>query len=107
MAGAAASDHVIRIAATSDSFSPGFLYAYLSLAELGYPLILRTATGACIPALWPTYLNHLRILRPTRRLNDEIDAQVREAFEMRVRATKIEDASRSSLETAVEQTALD
>lgn len=101
MAGMAASDHVIRIVPRSNSCLSGYLYAYLDLHEIGYPLILRTATGACVPALWPTYLNTLKVLKPTIALNQEVNQLVTDAFEMRVEATKIEDSARSVLERAV------
>lgn len=101
MSGATASDHVIRIAPKTDRISAGYLYTYLSLRELGYPIILRTATGACIPALWPLYLNKLRVLRPAAEFNQKIDQTVREAFEMRVRATKLDDQARDTLEEAL------
>ena len=101
MSGATASDHVIRIAPKTDRVSAGYLYTYLSLRELGYPIILRTATGACIPALWPLYLNKLRVVRPTTELNQKIDQKVREAFEMRVQATKLDDQARDALEEAL------
>jgi type I restriction enzyme S subunit len=101
MSGETASDHVIRIAPKHERISAGYLYTYLSLRELGYPIILRTATGACIPALWPLYLNKLRVLRPTAEFNERIDRQVREAFEMRVQATELDDQARNTLEEAL------
>jgi type I restriction enzyme S subunit len=102
MAGKTASDHVIRIAAKTKEFSPGYLYAFLSLRELGYPLILRSATGACIPALWPVYLNGLRVLKPTASLNEEVNDAIQTAFEVRVTATSLEDKARELLESSVE-----
>ncbi len=97
-----ASDHVIRIASKSSECLPGYLYAYLSLPQLGYPLILRTATGACVPALWPLYLNRLKVLKPSKELNNDVDKQVQDAFEMRVRATALEDKARANVEEAIE-----
>jgi hypothetical protein len=101
LSGATASDHVIRIIPRDECFSPGYLYAYLSLPEWRYSLIQRTATGASIPALWPAYLNHIRILCPPSTLNSEVDVQVRNALEMRVEATRLETEARQRLEGAL------
>lgn len=101
MVGMAASDHVIRIAPKSKSCLPGYLYAYLDLHEIGYPLILRTAAGACVPVLWPLYLNSLKVLKPGKELNEKSDKSVQSAFEMRVEATKIEDLARSIIGQAI------
>lgn len=103
MGGLTASDHVIRIASKTVDLSPGYIYAYLSTQEFGYPLILRTATGACVPAIWPCYLNSLKVLKPTKELNEELDEQVQHAFEKRVKATKLEDSARGLLERELEE----
>jgi type I restriction enzyme S subunit len=101
LSGSTASDHVIRIVSRDKRFSPGYLYAYLSLHEWRYSLIQRTATGASIPALWPAYLKHIRILCPPSNLNREVDVQVRNALEMRVQATGLETEARQRLEAAL------
>jgi type I restriction enzyme S subunit len=105
MAETTASDHVIRIVPHDDGFSPGYLYAYLSLPQWRYSLIQRSATGASIPALWPVYLNHVRILRPPAKLNKEVDAQVRKSLEMRVAATRLDTEARNRLEAALKESA--
>ena len=97
-----ASDHVIRIAPKTADISPGYLYAYLSTPEIGYPFILRTATGACIPALWPVYLKQIRVLQPSPDLNTRTDTEIQDAFEMRVRSTGLEDGARHLIEDAIE-----
>lgn len=103
MADTTTSDHVIRIVPHDEGFSPGYVYAYLSLPEWRYSLLQRSATGASIPALWPIYLNHVRILRPPEKLNKEVDVQVRKSLEMRVQATALESKARSILENAIEE----
>jgi type I restriction enzyme S subunit len=103
--GQTASDHVIRIVPTSDQFLPGYLYTFLSTESLGYPLLLRTATGACVPALWPNYLEKLRVLRPDSKLNEQLDQEVQEAFDMRVRATALEDSARNMIESELDRKA--
>lgn len=103
MVGTTTSDHVIRVIPHDKEFSAGYLYAYLSIPEFRFPMLQRTATGASIPALWPIYLSAVRVLRPPAKLNSQIDEQVREALEMRVRATKIEDECRGRVEHALEK----
>ncbi|MEI7912496.1 MAG: hypothetical protein WCK77_22940 [Verrucomicrobiota bacterium] len=97
----AASDHVIRIVPRNDRFSAGYIYAYLSLPEWRYALIQRTATGASIPALWPLYLKQLRILRPSKKLNNEVGMLVCSALERRVNATMLELKAQKRLEQAL------
>jgi type I restriction enzyme S subunit len=104
LAGKAASNHVMRIVSTSDEFPPGFLFAYLATQEIGYPLILRNATGDAIPEVWPVSISRLPILRAPRHLVKEIDAMIKQAFELRVVASNRERAAHRKLENALEET---
>ena len=101
MAGQAASNHVMRIACTGDSVPSGFLFAYLSTLEIGYPLLLRTATGDAIPEVWPVFVNQIPVLRAPAKLANQVDQMVREAFEDRVKATAQETEARARLEAAL------
>lgn len=103
LAGQAASNHVVRVMAKKHKVMPGYLYAYLSLDEIGYPLILRTATGDAIPEIWPVYLGLIKILKAPRSLITEVHEVVVSAFEMRVQATKAESAAREILERTLEE----
>jgi type I restriction enzyme S subunit len=103
MAGQAASNHVMRIVSTSDDIPPGFLYAYLSTQEIGYPLLLRTATGDAIPEVWPVFVNRIPILQAPKQLVREIDKVIRVAFEARVKATEFEQQARDRLEAALKE----
>jgi type I restriction enzyme S subunit len=103
MEGTATSDHVIRIIAKSDDVPPGYIYAYLSTPEIGYPLLMRTSCGTSIPALWPTYLKSLPIVRAPLTFMNMVDAEVKGAFEMRVEATRLEDEARALVELAIEE----
>lgn len=105
MEGAATSDHVIRIVPNIKQIEPGYLYAYLSSSKIGYPLITRTMTGASIPALWPVYLNKIKIVKATPSFMKDIDGLVKSAFEKRVQATQIEQSARDFLEKAIEEAA--
>lgn len=96
--GAATSDHVIRIVPKKGAVPAGYLYAYLASPSIGYPLITRTMTGHSIPALWPSQLNSLPFLPLSEGEMKRIHTLVEEAFELRVKATALEDDARSLVE---------
>ncbi len=99
---ATTSDHVIRIVPRTELVTPGFLYAYLATAEIGYPLLTRTMTGASVPALWPTYLNEVPVVKASGSFMEEIDQLVQQAFELRIAATVHEIDARRIVEQAIE-----
>ncbi len=101
MRGACASDHVIRIVARS--VPAGYLYAYLATPKVGYVLLTRTMTGASIPALWPTFLRKLRVVKAATDFMAATHEQVVAAFEARLQATSLEDAARDLVERAIEK----
>ena len=101
--GSATSDHVIRIISRSEEVPPGYVYAYLSTQEIGYPLLMRTSCGTSIPALWPTYLKSLPVVRADSDFMNSIDAEVKSSFEMRVEATGLEDEASLLIENAIEE----
>lgn len=101
--GTATSDHVIRIIPKGNDVPSGYIYAYLATPEIGYPLIVRTASGSSIPALWPSYLKSLFVVKADSVFMKAIDADVRKAFEMRVQATNLEDQARALVERAIEE----
>lgn len=105
MQGAAASDHVIRILPDKKKIKPGYLYTYLASQKIGYPLITRTMTGASIPALWPVYLNKVKVVKASDDFMSMVDILVQAAFEKRVQATQIEREAREMLESAIEAAA--
>lgn len=100
---ACTSDHVIRMVAKT--IPAGYLYAYLATPSVGYVSLTRTMTGASIPALWPTYLKKLRVVKATPRFMARVHEQVTAAFEDRVKATTLEDEARRLVEQAIEKEA--
>ena len=94
------SDHVIRI--VSKSVPAGYLYAYLATPTVGYVLLTRTMTGASIPALWPTFLKRLLVVKSSPKVMGDVHDKVTTAFEDRVKATACEDAARRLLEDSIE-----
>lgn len=102
----ATSDHVIRIVPmNSETIPPGFLFAFLDLHKIGYPLITRTIAGKSVPALWPRYLDRIKILKATPSVRQSVHEQIVKAFEMRVEATGMEDKARGIVENAIEEDA--
>jgi type I restriction enzyme, S subunit len=97
---ATTSDHVIRLVPRESSFA-GYLFAFLDLPEVGYHLLIRTASGTSIPALWPTYLKTIRIPLMPDRTRLELDRQVRQCFEDRVLASEKERMARLLVEESI------
>lgn len=100
--GATTSDHVIRIVPRGDVVFPGYLFAYLSCRQIGYPLLTRTMTGASVPALWPMYLRDVSIVKAGPAFMKRVDRAVQDAFEMRVAATEKDRRARQLVESAIE-----
>lgn len=98
---ACTSDHVIRIVAKT--VPAGYLYAYLATPSVGYVLLTRTMTGASIPALWPTYLKRLLVVKAETRFMADVHEKVTAAFEDRVKASTLEDDARRTVEEAIER----
>ncbi|TAK54870.1 MAG: restriction endonuclease subunit S [Dehalococcoidia bacterium] len=101
--GAATSDHVIRIVPKEKAIPAGYIYAYLSSREIGYPLLTRTMTGHSIPALWPSQLASVPFLPLSDGEMKKIHSLVEEAFELRVTATACEDDARALIERALSE----
>ncbi len=97
------SDHVIRIVPRGNGVPPGYLFAYLSCREIGYPLLTRTMTGASVPALWPVYLDDVAVVKADASFMRKVDRMVQEAFEMRVSASENDRKARHLVESAVER----
>jgi type I restriction enzyme, S subunit len=99
LAGAAASDHVIRL--VPKGVPGGYLFAYLYASHIGYPLLTRTMTGHSIPALWPSQLKSLPVVLTTTDKMTAISDLVLTAFEHRVEATALENQAREIVEVAI------
>ena len=98
-----ASDHVIRIVPRDNAVPAGYIFAYLSTPAVGYSLMTRTLTGSSVPALWPTYLNNVSVIRAAADFMIHIGRVVEKAFEDRVVASKLEDQARILVEQAIEE----
>jgi type I restriction enzyme S subunit len=98
--GKTTSDHIIRLVPKPE-WGAGFLWACLSSERIGYPVILRTAAGASVPALWPEYLESVPIPNIPRADRLSIDVRVTKAFELRGIAHAIEQEAIRQLTSAL------
>ena len=97
------SDHVIRIVSKApNDVPPGFLFAYLDLREIGYPLITRTIAGKSVPALWPEYLKDIKVVKVSKTCRQRVHNTIASAFELRIDATRLEDSARLLVEDAID-----
>jgi type I restriction enzyme S subunit len=104
--GCATSDHVIRIVSKAPKdIPPGFLFAYLDIDEIGYPLLTRTIAGKSVPALWPIYLNGIKVLKAGLEVRNMVHELVAAAFELRIKATSLEHKAIAIVEQAIEENA--
>jgi type I restriction enzyme S subunit len=99
---AATSDHVIRIVPRDASFA-GYLFAFLDLPEVGYHLLVRTASGTSIPALWPTYLRGIKVPLLAEDTRRDLNALVRQCFEDRVLASGKERMAKDVVERTIRE----
>lgn len=101
LAGKAVSEHAIRVRARPVAINPGYLYAFLSLADYGYGQIIRTAYGTSIPSLSVGEMP--QILVPLAGTSDQLDigSDVMLAVELRDEANDLEDEAQRILSAAL------
>jgi len=101
MNGKTASDHVIRI--VPHQIPSGYLFTYLNTRSLGYWLLVRTASGTSIPALWPVDLRRIKVILLDQEKMNKIGGVTEAAFEKRVRATQLERQAVTLVEEAIQK----
>jgi len=97
------SDHVIRVIPREHRIPAGYLYAYLAAPNIGYPLLTRTMTGASVPALWPSQLTTIPVVKARPEFMHVTDRLVRDAFEKRARAATLDAQAQELVERAIEE----
>ena len=102
-AGGCVSVHVLRLGAQNSQILPGYLYAYLSLTDVGYRQLIRTAAGSSIPYLSTPDVSRLLIPRCDSTLEAEINELVWNAGHMRAEAQDKEDQARALVERTIEE----
>lgn len=99
LAGAAVSEHAIRIVPDPDRIPPGFVYAFLS-SKIGKALITQHIYGSVIQHIEPHHLYNLPVpILPERAMNEAHDMVTRAADLM----TKANQTLRDLVETIEQQ----
>jgi type I restriction enzyme, S subunit len=90
---------LIRIVSKKD-FDSGYLYAFLS-SEYGYYQALRFKHGAVIDHLTPEQVEEILIPLPSEKQQIEIGDLVRQAYDLRAEAIRLEDEAQTLLTQAL------
>jgi type I restriction enzyme, S subunit len=92
----AASQHVLRVIPDESEIDPGYLCAFLS-SRYGYKQILRYRHGSVIDEITDTQIKQVLVPRPSRKDQATIGDKVREAYEKRAEAIRLEDEAQAIL----------
>ncbi len=96
----AASQHILRIIANEDIIDSGYLYAYLS-SDYGYVCITRYRWGALIDEIDDTDMSKLLVPIPNEIQQKQIGDLIRQAFNLRAEAIRLEDEAQTLLTKAL------
>lgn len=96
----AASEHLIRVAPNSGLIDEGYLYAFLS-SDYGYHQLLRYKHGSVIDEITEDQISQSVIPIPSEKQQEEIGDLVRQAFDLRADAIKLEEDSQALLTQAL------
>ncbi len=94
--GCAASEHLIRVKPETSKIDSGYLYAFLS-SDYGFHQLLRYKHGAVIDEITEDQISQSLIPLPTEEQQKEIGDLVRQAYELRAEAIKLEDQAQELL----------
>ena len=96
----AASQHILRIIVNENLVDAGYLYAFLS-SEYGYESITRYRWGALIDEIDDEDMSKLIIPLPSNKLQKQIGDLVRQAYDLRAEAIRLEDEAQALLTEAL------
>lgn len=96
----AASEHLIRVVPFENKIDQGYLYAFLS-SDYGYHQLLRYKHGSVIDEITEEQISQAIIPIPTNKAQKEIGDLVREAYDLRAEAIKLEDEAQEILTKAL------
>ena len=96
----AASQHILRIVPNEELIDPGYLYAFLS-SEYGYQTITKYRWGALIDEIDEKDISKLNIPLPLDSQQKKIGDMVRQAYDLRAEAIKLEDEAQQLLTEAL------
>ena len=91
-----ATHDLIRIVPNSEEVDGGYLYAFLS-SEYGKAQILRFRHGSVIDHVTPEQVERVLIPCPSPKEQEVIGDMVREAYEKRAEAIRLEDEAQEIL----------
>lgn len=94
------SEHIIRICPDKLKIDPAYLFAHLS-SDYGYLSIIQLRHGALIDEIDPEDLGNILIPIPTVKRQKEIGDLVRQAYDLRAEAIKLEDEAQKILTEAL------
>ncbi len=92
----AASEHILRVIPDENAIDPGYLYAFLS-SPYGHEQILRYRHGSVIDEVTDKQIEHVLVPCPSRKDQETIGDIVREAYEKRAEAIRLEDEAQNIL----------
>jgi len=92
----AGSEHILRVIPDESAIDPGYLYAFLS-SRYGFEQVLRYRRGSVIEEVTDTQIDHVLIPLPSRKEQVAIGDRVREAYERRAEAIRLEDDAQAIL----------
>lgn len=92
----AASQHILRVIPDESKIDSGYLYAFLS-SRYGYEQILRYRHGSVIDEVTDKQIERVLVPCPSRKDQEAIGNIVREAYEKRAEAIRLEDEAQEIL----------
>lgn len=99
--GYAASEHILRVIPHEAEVDPGYLYAFLS-SRFGYEQVLRFRYGSVIDEISDWQLREVLIAIPSMREQKRVGDLVRNAYEARAEANRLEDEAQAMLVEALQ-----
>ncbi|MFC4231478.1 restriction endonuclease subunit S [Parasediminibacterium paludis] len=100
--GCTASEHLIRVKPETSKIDSGYLYAFLS-SDYGFHQLLRYKHGAVIDEITEDQISQSLIPLPLEKQQKEIGDLVRQAYELRAEAIRLEDEAQELLTQALTQ----
>jgi len=98
--GYVASDNIIRIVPNDSAIDPAYLYAYLS-SQYGYSQLIQLKHGAAQAALDHTEISNIVVPIPSDKQQKQIGDLVRQAYDLRAEAIRLEDEAQTLLTQAL------
>ena len=96
----AASEHLIRVVPNSEFVDEGYLYAFLS-SDYGYHQLLRYKHGSVIDEITEDQISQSVIPIPSDKQQKQIGDLVRQAYDLRAEAIRLEDQAQTFLTQAL------